>query len=333
MRVRHDIGRVAVALLVIGVAGCGLRDHDAASHAPVQRAADTTSAATAPWTPPDTATIPHTPDGDLVRYGRALVARTAQYLGPRGSVARRTNGMNCDNCHIDGGTRPYGNTFALVASTYPKFRARSGSMESIEDRINDCFERSLNGAPLDSASREMRAMVAYMQWIGAGAPRAIPDAYAHSESLAYLDRAADTTRGRAVYLATCQRCHGADGAGAMDSARVAYVYPPLWGAHSYNVGAGMYQVSRLAGFVKNNMPFGVTHRAPQLTDEQAWDVAAFVDSRPRPSADLRRDWPKIASKPVDYPFGPYADRFTEAQHKYGPFAPIAAARRPESRIR
>ena len=325
---RHDVGRVAVALLAIGVVGCGLRDRDAASHAPVQQAADTTSAtsaATSPWTPPDTATIPHTPDGDLVRYGRTLIARTARYLGPRGSVAQRTNGMNCDNCHIDGGTHPYGNTFALVASTYPKFRARSGSMESIEDRINDCFERSLNGEPLDDTSHEMRAMVAYMKWIGAGASRAIPGAYARTASLAYLDRAADTTRGRAVYLAKCQSCHGADGAGAMDSARVAYVYPPLWGAHSYNVGAGMYQLSRLAGFAKNNMPFGVTHRAPQLTDEQAWDVAAFVDSRPRPSADLRRDWPKIASKPVDYPFGPYADRFTEAQHKYGPFAPIAAA--------
>ena len=325
---RHDVGRVAVALLAIGVVGCRPGDRDA-SHAPVQHsasAASAASAATSPWTPPDTATIPHTPDGDLVRYGRTLIARTAQYLGPRGSIAQRTNGMNCDNCHIGGGTRPYGNTFALVASTYPKFRARSGSMESIEDRINDCFERSLNGEPLDSTSREMRAMVAYMKWIGAGASRTIPDAYARTEPLTYLDRAADTTRGRAVYLTMCQRCHGVDGAGAMDSARAVYVYPPLWGGHSYNVGAGMYQLSRLAGFVKNNMPFGVTHRAPQLTDEQAWDVAAFVDSRPRPSADLRRDWPKIASKPVDYPFGPYADRFTEAQHKYGPFAPIVAAR-------
>lgn len=311
----------------MGAIGCRMRDRDAASHARVQDSAIATSVSTSPWTPPDAATTPRTSDGDLVRYGRALIIRTAQYLGPRGSVARRTNGMSCENCHIDAGTRPYGNTFALVASTYPRFRARSGSMESIEDRINDCFERSLNGAPLDSTSREMRAMVAYMKWIGAGASRTIPDAYAHFESLPYLDRAADTTRGRAVYAAKCQSCHGADGAGAMDSTRVAYVYPPLWGAHSYNVGAGMYQLSKLAGFVKNNMPFGATHRAPQLTDAQAWDVAAFVDSRPRPSADLRADWPKIASKPVDYPFGPYADGYPEAQHKYGPFAPIAAARR------
>jgi thiosulfate dehydrogenase len=131
--------------------------------------------------------------------------------------------------------------------------------------------------------------VSYMKWIGAGASRTIPVAYARTEPLAYLDRPADTTRGRAVYLAKCQSCHGVDGAGAMDSARVVYVYPPLWGAHSYNVGAGMYQLSKLAGFVKNNMPFGVTRRAPQLTDEQAWDVAAFVDSRPRPSADLRAE--------------------------------------------
>lgn len=312
-------------LLVIAIAGCRPHDRDAAARAPTHDAsvARTTDS---PWTPPDTATIPRTKDGDLVRYGRALIVRTAQYLGPSGSIAQRTNGMSCENCHIDAGTRPYGNTFALAASTYPHFRARSGSMESIEDRINDCFERSLNGVPLDSTSREMRAMVAYMKWVGAGARRTIPPAYARVESLAYLNRAADTTRGRAVYLAKCESCHGANGAGVMDSARVAYVYPPLWGAHSYNVGAGMYRLSRLAGFVKNNMPFGATHGAPQLTDEQAWDVAAFVDSRPRPSADLRHDWPKISSKPVDYPFGPYADRFSEAQHKYGPFGPIAGAR-------
>ena len=128
-----------------------------------------------------------------------------------------------------------------------------------------------------------------------------------------------------MYAGTCSRCHGANGEGQLDASGATYAYPPLWGAHSYNVGAGMYQISKLAGFVKNNMPFGVTYRAPQLTDAEAWDVAAFVDSRPRPSMDMRADWPELASKPVDYPFGPYADRFPEAQHKYGPFAPIAAA--------
>jgi len=298
-----------------------------------ERAADTgavvqhTAAASRPsWLPPDTATIPNTENGHLIRYGRALVVRTAQYLGPRGSVARRSNGMSCDNCHIDGGTRPYGNDFSLVASTYPQLRARSGAMESIEARVNNCFERSLNGEPLDSTSREMRAIVAYMEWIGQGVSRAKPPAYAGTEALPYLHRAADTVRGRAVFVARCQLCHGANGEGKADSTGAGYVYPPLWGAHSYNVGAGLYRISRFAGFVKNNMPYGVTYRAPQLTDEEAWDVAAFVNSRPRPTMDMSADWPVLASKPVDYPFGPYADGFSEAQHKYGPFGPIASAR-------
>jgi thiosulfate dehydrogenase len=100
------------------------------------------------------------------------------------------------------------------------------------------------------------------------------------------------------------------------------MYPPLWGKHSYNVGAGMYQISKFAGYIKNNMPFGTTFHNPQLTNEQAWDVAAYVNSKPRPWKDLKKDWPDLATKPLDYPFGPYSDRFSAKQHKYGPFGPI-----------
>ena len=63
-----------------------------------------------------------------------------------------------------------------------------------------------------------------------------------------------------------------------------------------------------------------------LTDEEAWDVAAFVNSQPRPKADLKKDWPNISAKPVDHPFGPYTDGFSEEQHKYGPFQPIVDKR-------
>jgi thiosulfate dehydrogenase len=93
----------------------------------------------------------------------------------------------------------------------------------------------------------------------------------------------------------------------------------LWGKKSYNVGAGMYQLSRFAGYIKNNMPFGTTYKNAQLTYEQAWDVAAFVNSQPRPVKDLKMDWPDISTKPFDYPTGPYADTFPEKRHKYGPY--------------
>jgi len=81
-------------------------------------------------------------------------------------------------------------------------------------------------------------------------------------------------------------------------------------------------MSRFAGFIKYNMPQGATFQNPQLTDEEAWDIAAFVNSQSRPTKDLSADWPKISEKPIDHPFGPYADKFTEEQHKYGPFKPI-----------
>ena len=70
------------------------------------------------------------------------------------------------------------------------------------------------------------------------------------------------------------------------------------------------------------MPFGATYKAPQLTDEEAWDIAAFVNSMPHPSKDISKDWPKIEEKIFDHPFGPFADGFSEKQHKFGPFAVI-----------
>ena len=140
-----------------------------------------------------------------------------------------------------------------------------------------------------------------------------------------MKRAADPNKGMALYINKCQVCHGKNGEGQFRSDSMAYIYPPLWGPHSYNIGAGLYRLSRLAGFIKDNMPFGTTYKNPQLSTEQAWDVAAFVSSQPRPSHDLSSDWVDISLKPFDYPFGPYNNGFSEHQHKYGPFEPISAA--------
>lgn len=278
-----------------------------------------------PWQAPDSNTIPHT--GDEVRYGRDLIARTSYYLGPNGTVAHTTNGMNCQNCHLAAGTKPYGNNYSAVSSTYPKFRDRSGTIESIDKRVNDCIERSLNGKPLDTNSREMRAIVAYMHWLGTNVAKGNKPVGSGISSLKDLDRAADVVKGKVVFIDKCQLCHGANGAGQPDTVtHVGYMYPPLWGPNSYNVGAGLYRLSRMAGYVKDNMPFGVSHGNSQLTDEQAWDVAAFINAQPRPGKDLSKDWPQISSKPFDHPFGPYSDTFSEQQHKYGPFGPIKKAK-------
>lgn len=280
------------------------------------------------WHAPDINLVPQTPEGDLIRYGRELIVNTSKYLGPRGIVAPITNGMNCQNCHVEAGTRLFGNSFATVAATYPKYRQRSGRVESIEFRINDCLLRSLNGKAIDSLSKEMRAMVAYFKWLGQGvkADEKIPGS--GLVDLPFLDRAADTLKGKIIFQNKCQRCHQSNGQGVMNIDSAGYRYPPLWGANSFNASAGLYRISRLAAFVRYNMPFDLAAASPQLSDEEAWDVAAYICSQPRPVKNFPGDWSKLESKPVDFPFGPYTDAFTELQHKYGPFLPIKKAHSP-----
>jgi thiosulfate dehydrogenase len=279
------------------------------------------------WEVPDTASIPFTAEGKLIRYGRSLIANTAHYLGPEGIVRRISNGMNCQNCHLDAGTRPWGNNYSAVAATYPRYRDRSGTIESVEKRINDCLLRSLNGSPLDSNSHELKAMTAYIKWVGSKVPANQRPLGVGISSLPYLDRPADSARGRLVYHQYCQRCHGAEGQGMPDSIGPGYRYPPLWGKNSYNTGAGIYRLSRLAGYVRDNMPYDeASHLKPVLSDEEAWDVAAFINTQSRPLKAFPGDWPDIRTKPVDHPFGPFPDTFPEQQHKYGPFKPISESK-------
>ena len=268
------------------------------------------------------------PESDsLARYGHQLISKTSYYLGPKGLVAQISNGMNCQNCHLNGGTVPWGNNYGSVYSTYPKFRHRSGGWETIPKRVNDCIQRSLNGEAIDSNGKEMKAIIAYMKWLGDDIKKDSTRKGSGIMNIPYLDRAADPTHGKMVYATKCQRCHGADGQGQRKDEHQ-YEYPPLWGEKSYNTAAGLYRISRFAGFVKNNMPFGeVEYHNPQLTNEEAWDVAAFVNSQPRPSKIFKEDWPDISKKPIDHPFGPFTDGFSEEQHKYGPFKPIEQARK------
>jgi thiosulfate dehydrogenase len=279
------------------------------------------------WKAPDSTAIPTGKTGDMIRYGKELLGHTARYFGPNGSVAKISNGMNCQNCHLDGGRRLFGNNYASFIATYPKMNNRSGKIDQPTDRIVQCFNRSLAGRAPDTNGREVRAMLAYMKWIGQGVKKGRKLFGAASEKLAYMDQPANPFKGKAIFMSKCKICHGSNGEGLLAGDKKSYTYPPLWGEHSYNNGAGMYRIGNLAGFVKNNMPFGATYQSPQLTDEEAWNVAAFVNSQPRPHFDQRKDWRDLKTKPVDFPFGPYSDRFSEKQHKYGPFKPIAAAQK------
>jgi thiosulfate dehydrogenase len=289
---------------------------------------DETSPATytgAEWNMPDINSLPATPEVELIRYGKELIVNTSFYLGPKGTIARVSNGMNCENCHLDAGTRYEGNNYSAVFSTYPKVRGRSGAMETIYKRVNDCLQRSLNGKDLDSNSREMHAIYCYIKWLGINVPKQVTPEGAGIVDLPFMDRAADPAEGKIVYVQKCQRCHAADGEGVFNIDSTGYEYPPLWGSKSYNTGAGLFRLSRFAGYVKYNMPYDAKDSQARPSTEEAWDVAAFVNTQPRPTKKFINDWPDISKKPFDEPFGPYTDNFTEQQHKFGPFAPIVKA--------
>lgn len=275
------------------------------------------------WQAPDESTLNDNPNKEIILYGKDLIAHTAEYFGPKGTIYKAsTNGMNCQNCHLDAGTKIFGNNYSAVASTYPKFRARSGKIENVYKRVNDCFERSLNGKALDTTSKEMQAIVAYINWLGKDVPKGkIPEG-SGLKKVDFLNRAADPEKGKTIYINKCAVCHKADGQGVMNEEKTTYTYPPLWGEHSYNDGAGLYRISNFAKYIKYNMPLGASYDNAILSNEEAWDIAAYVNSQKRPHKNTKSDWPKMEQKPFDHPFGPYADGFPEKQHKYGPYKPI-----------
>jgi thiosulfate dehydrogenase len=259
-------------------------------------------------------------------YGRRLLRDTAALMGPdHPDPAMRYTGsrMACASCHLGTGTEPGTLSLLQSAAVYPRFSGRDGGVRDLVDRINGCMTRSMNGRELPRESPEMVAMVAYITSLG--------DVYAgmgegrravHEQApFKTPDRAADLGAGEQVFTSRCAICHGADGAGLRATGNPAdgFVFPPLWGPDSFNNGAGTHRVLTAARFIKAKMPLGEA----DLTDAQAFDVAAFINSKPRPQmANLDRDYPDRSTKPIDGPYGPYADDFPIDQHRFGPFKPI-----------
>lgn len=277
------------------------------------------------WKAPDVESVTDLKLKESISYGKELIAHTSIYLGPKGSVLQMSNGLNCQNCHLDAGTKVWGNNYGSVASLYPKFRARSGAIENIYKRVNDCFQRSLNGIALDTNGKEMQAIKAYIIFLGSNVEKGKKAEGSGFKDLSFLDRAANPEIGKSVYINKCQSCHQENGQGVYNADQSEYIYPALWGEHSFNDGAGLYRISNFAKYVKYNMPQGVNYQNPMLSDEEAWDVAAYVISRNRPHINVPKDWPDISKKPIDHPFGPYIDSFNSVQHKFGPFKPIISA--------
>jgi thiosulfate dehydrogenase len=195
------------------------------------------------------------------------------------------------SCHLDDGRRAYALPLVGVYARYPQYRSRNARVNSIEDRINGCFQRSMNGRPLPLEGRDIRDITAYLAWISRGIPVGATVEGQGTQTLTPLRP--DTTQGRMVFAANCARCHGTRGEGTV-------VAPPLWGPESFNIGAGMARLRTAAAFIRHNMPYD---RPGSLTDQQAFDVAGYVVSRPRSDfAGKENDWPNGDAPPdVAYP--------------------------------
>lgn len=165
------------------------------------------------WRAPDRHTIPENKYGDLIRYGKKWIANAALYLRPKGIVSAMSDGMNCQNCHFDAGTRLFDNNYSAVFPTYLKFRERSATVENIYRRGNDCFQRSLNGSNLDTLGLKMRAISACINWLGQNLIKYVKPGGSGTSDLSPLSRAADFGGGQEVYTLRCQLCHGANGGG------------------------------------------------------------------------------------------------------------------------
>lgn len=280
-----NIGRLAIAALCVvachegGANGKGQRD--------VAQSGSTSSAPwdSAAWRPPVLAALSNDSLSNAVRRGHALVTATAD------SLPRFVGGnLRCTSCHLDEGRRGTAAPLTGVFARYPKYIDRSGAVVSMEDRVNYCMTRSLAGTKLPNDSREMQDIIAYLAYMSRGVPIG---AHLPVEGMPAMPRGdGDTSRGAEVYRASCARCHGADGAGM---AKV----PALWGPLSFSIGASMARQERAASFIRHNMPFD---KPGTLSDREAYDVAAYITSKPRPDLpEKARDWP-FGKAPADVPY-------------------------------
>ena len=291
-----------------------------------------TNASAAEWAVPAVDTLPMDAFGRTVRAGRDLIVHTVETIGPDAKdPAKRYsgNGLECQSCHLDAGTKKFGLPLAGVWGVFPMFIAREDEVRTLAERINGCMERSMNGRPLPVDGPEMKAMLTYIRFVSSGVPTGRSAEGRSVPVLPLPTVASDPSHGAQVFAANCAACHQPDGQGlrwsAADAAKQGhrYQFPPLWGPDSYNDGAGMARPITAANFIHANMPLGTTFEHPALSVQDAFDVAVFIDSQKRPHRQgLENDFPDRALKPVDATYPPLLGPFPSSQHLTGPWGPI-----------
>lgn len=238
------------------------------------------------FAPPSPETIPGDLRGEQIRLGYKMIVNTQEY-GKR----YVGNALNCTNCHLDAGLNPNSASFVGLSTLYPQYRERAGRQMTLAGRINECFERSLNGKPLPHDSVKLTAIVAYIEWLSRNMPPGSAVPWRGMPRLT-MTHQPDPLNGKKVFEKKCVFCHGSDGQGTIAA-------PPVWGPRSYNIGAEMARVGVAASYIKTNMPRG---RGWTMTDDEAFDAAAYINTQPRPDfPDKIHDWPK-GNKPMDVPY-------------------------------
>ncbi|AMV38050.1 c-type cytochrome [Planctomyces sp. SH-PL62] len=225
--------------------------------------------------------IPPGPLGDVIRLGETLVQETATHPMTKPYVG---NALNCTSCHLANGTDPEAGTFLGTATAYPAYSPREGRVLTLEDRILNCFMRSCHGVRPPLGSEPSVAIAAYITWLSAGQPLRMnpkrPAGPGAIRPLGLAAESADAERGKALYAENCADCHADDGRGRKEN-------PPVWGDRSYNQGAGLANTPQLAAWLKVAMPLD----DPHLTEQEALDVAAYVNSHDRPAFRLEDHLP------------------------------------------
>ena len=219
------------------------------------------------WEPPQRSSIPDSPLGDSIRQGALLFDETPLYA-PRHTSSK----VSCGSCHAQGGIQPYASPVVGLPALFPMYNPRAGHVITLKDRIQECFVRSENGKPLSYDGPEMKALVDYIDWLSQ--PQLARMQFVGRGLVDLPDLKPDPKHGSAVYAAQCAGCHGQNGEGRPP------LFPPVWGPDSFNDGAGMHGVQKMAAFVQHNMP---QNRMGILSPQDAFDVSAFIHSQPRPS--------------------------------------------------
>lgn len=266
-----EIHAVAEYLATFGTA-ISAQSRIASSNTPVKSEGDSKKSAPSKFTPPPESAIPKNEFGDMVLMGKNIFVHTQQYA--KDFVG---NGLDCANCHLDNGRKADSAPLWAAYVLYPAYRKKTGQVDTIESRIQGCFRYSMNGKPPALDSKEMTALVTYHYWLASGAPTGVKLPGQGFVKVPKPEQKPDIARGGEVFKKNCTVCHGVNGEGTKANGK--YAFPPLWGKDSFNWGAGMHRIDTAAGFIKANMPYG---RGGSLSDQEAWDVALFMNSHERP---------------------------------------------------